>query len=113
MKRLLRNELRKQADKFGVDNRFLQTIEEMGELTQAICKYKRIETGDRTCNKQQFDVSYNIAEEIADVEICLEQLKYLMFNNNLVEIIKTQKLKRTMERMKCFEENNNKKGESK
>jgi len=98
-KRAMRHELREQAEMFGANNRMLQTIEEMGELAQAICKYQRIETGDKTCNKQQFDIAYNIAEEIADVEICLEQLKYLMYNSHLVDIIKTQKLKRTKERL--------------
>lgn len=103
IKRIMRTELRTQANGFGLKNRFMQTIEEMGELQQAISKYTRIEQGDITCNKQQFDVSYNIAEEIADVEICLEQLKYLMYNSNLVEIIKAQKIARTKQRIEEHE----------
>lgn len=110
LQRTMRSELRAQAERFGANNRMLQTIEEMGELIQAICKYQRIETGDRTCNKQQFDVSYNIAEEIADVEICLEQLKYLMYNSHLVDIIKAQKIKRTKERLNEAQNKQNQKG---
>lgn len=40
-----------------------------------------------------------VAEEIADVEICLEQLKYLLRNKGQVERRKKQKIKRTQERL--------------
>ena len=46
-------------NKFGEQNQHLKLIEEMAELTQAILK--------RT----------NVAEEIADVQILLDQLKLL------------------------------------
>lgn len=53
---------------YGRDLQMLMAIEEMSELTKEICKYKR----------HGFYVD-NIAEEIADVTIMLEQLK-MMFD---------------------------------
>lgn len=50
-------------------------------------------------NKKK-DVVHMVAEEIADVEICIEQLKYLLCNKEQVERIKKQKIKRTWNRLK-------------
>lgn len=61
-------------------------IEECAELIQAI-------------NKKHRGRAHNISEEIADVEICLEQLK--MINNcaDEVENYKTAKMERLKERI--------------
>jgi NTP pyrophosphatase (non-canonical NTP hydrolase) len=53
---------------WGGEEQLLLLIEEMGELIQAIIKYKR-------------GLEHNIAEEIADVEILLTQVK-LFFDND-------------------------------
>ena len=55
---------RKAVEKFGIDIQQIVAIEEIGELLQAISKRAR--------GKDNRD---NLAEEIADVEIMLEQLK--------------------------------------
>jgi NTP pyrophosphatase (non-canonical NTP hydrolase) len=52
----------KLIDKFGVEHQELILIEEMSELTKAIIKKSR-------------GLEHNIEEEIADVQIVLEQLK--------------------------------------
>lgn len=49
-------------EKWGVKNQSLKLIEEMAELTQAICK------------EHQYSAN-NLAEEMADVQIVLDQLK--------------------------------------
>lgn len=70
------------TERYGVTNQIVKTIEEISELQQSLCKYIL----NKTTN--------NVAEEVADVEIMLEQVK---FNLNLTEeVIKTKqhKLKR-------------------
>lgn len=92
-------DLEEQAKIFGKMNRCTQTIEECAELTKELCKYQRIDNNDKTCNANIVATLENIAEEIADVEICLLQLKHL-FNIKLkVENIKEQKLLRTEQRL--------------
>lgn len=74
-------------------------FEEAGELIQALCKYQRILNADKTCNTDMVHAEYMIAEEIADIEICLKQIKYLLGNTEAVERIKAQKVDRTEQRM--------------
>lgn len=67
---------RKTVEKFGIDIQQIVAMEELGELIQAISKIARWE-----CNQLE-DVETlsgyidNLAEEISDVEIMLEQLKH-------------------------------------
>lgn len=68
---------------FGKDTQLLMYFEEAGELAQAISKDKR-----------GFKDQANIAEEIADVEIMLEQLKHIYKCHHTVERIKQQKVMR-------------------
>lgn len=88
-----------QAEQFGIENRMLQCTEEAGELIQALCKYQRVLSGDKTCNTDIVHADYMVAEEIADVEICLEQIEHLLRNTKTVERIKTLKLERTEQRL--------------
>ena len=64
-----------------------QAIEECSELIQAICHKHR-------------GREHNIAEEIADVEIMLRQLKLINDCSMQVSLIKHQKLMRLSERLK-------------
>lgn len=71
-------------------------VEEMAELTQALVKTKRYATD------KDFDrFRANVIEEIADVEIMLEQLR-IIFGAHEKEIddAKTFKLKRLADRLK-------------
>lgn len=67
------------------DKQIVVAIEELSELQKELCKYLR---GKSTIE--------NIYEEVADVEIIVEQIK-LFFNlsNNKLGNIKTYKLNRT------------------
>lgn len=74
---------------FGVEGQLCVAIEEMSELIKEICKHNR-----HNENYMQ------IAEEIADVEIMLEQLKKVIFMCELeVDVYKEMKLKRLKERV--------------
>ena len=75
--------LKRIADHYGLNHQKVKLIEEMGELTQAICKGKNL----------------NIIDEIADIEILLEQVKYLMKINPDVKTRKMFKINRQLRRM--------------
>lgn len=83
------------ANFYGTYNRKNQLIEEMSELTQALCKHQRL-TCDRTFNMSQTEIYKNILEEIADVEICLDEIKYcLNIDKGDIRSMKEYKLRRT------------------
>lgn len=59
-------------------DRVIITIEELGELTQALSKYVRYINSDETLRNSKYEIEYMILEEIADVELCLTKLKNIM-----------------------------------
>ena len=89
----------KQAEHFGLENRMLQCTEECGELLQALSKYQRVSKGDKTCSLNSYESLNMVLEEIADVEILLTQLKYLLCKTEEVEHIKVKKIERTEQRL--------------
>ena len=76
-------------DKWGDDAQLTVAIEELSELIKEICKIKR-GIGD--------DVT--LAEEIADVEIMCEQLRYIFNIDLAVDTWKESKLTRLADRLK-------------
>ena len=87
--------MKKQADYFGLETRMNQAKEEMAELTKELCKAQRIIEGDITCDEDIIIIKQKITEEIADVELVLEELKYLLNNKNRVRQAKKYKIRRT------------------
>lgn len=85
----MQNEIKQIADHYGLNNQMMQTIEEMGELTQAIVKVFR----NGLDNERD-----NLIEELADVEIMIEQLDYLL-GDNQIEKIKEYKINRQLSRI--------------
>lgn len=73
---------------YGESSRLLLTIEEMSELTKELVKRARGR-----------DNLLAISEEMADVEIMLEQLKILFGNRAEIDSWKAKKLQRLVERM--------------
>ena len=88
--------IKKIADTYGYDSQSRQLIEEMAELTQAINKAWRMGNDFDNLLVQK----RNIKEEIADVTIMIEQIKYLLHisDSDINEIIE-QKLNRQLERI--------------
>ncbi len=74
------NDIHKIADPYGFEAQSVLTIEEMSELIKAITKYKRVTEGGQLPSKSisEEEAIENIIEEIVDVEIMLEQVKYLL-----------------------------------
>lgn len=93
------------ANKYGYELQSRQCIEELSELIQAICKDKRKRTA--TSNNSEIikpiskfsETGSHVIEEIADVEIMLEQLKLLMDCSDEVEKVKISKINRQLERI--------------
>lgn len=81
--------IRKLADRNGLYVAMDILQEECAELIQAVSKHRR---------KISFSSCVNLAEEIADVEIMIEQIKYLLDNDDLIRNWKDIKVRRQMER---------------
>lgn len=89
-------DIHKIAEYYGLNPQMDMLIEEMAELIKAISKYKRITNAH--CPKiVKEEAIANIAEEMADVEIMLEQVKYLLeIAQDYIEFIKEKKVSRTL-----------------
>lgn len=83
------------SDHHGYEEQSRQCIEEMAELTQAINKHWR----KSKKNQNSYKLRQNIYEEIADVEICLEHMKYLLNCHDEVVAMRGYKLDRELKRM--------------
>ncbi len=73
---------------FGETSRLILAIEEMSELIKELSKYTR--------GRQNIG---NICEEMADVEIMLEQLKIVFHNRAAVDYHRSMKLQRLGDRL--------------
>lgn len=79
--------------KWGVRPQLDMVIEECSELIKAIQKFKRAEFGDN-----ETIAINNLEEEVADVEIMIEQLK-VMFSASNISAHKNYKLDRLKQRL--------------
>lgn len=71
------------ADHYGKENQMKKCVEECAELIQGLCK-------------KDYE---NVVEEMADVEIMIEQIKYLFLCGEDVAKIKEQKIDRQIKRI--------------
>ncbi len=86
----MRNTLKQAIEMYGADMQLNIAIEEFSELTKEICKYKR-----------GADNISQIAEEVADCYIMLEQIKFIFnLDSADISIIMTKKIERLKQRMK-------------
>lgn len=85
------------AEHYGYEGQSAQLTEECAELIQAINKYRRAR--DSMCRQRAYA---GIVEELADVEIMLEQVKHLLgITERQINAIKEQKIERTFQRMEA------------
>lgn len=100
--KILSNDIYRIAKHYGFEAQSVLAIEEMSELTKAITKYKRVTEEKQPPSKSisEEEAIENIIEEIADVEIALEEVKYLLNipEKKLIEI-QIAKIKRTLDIM--------------
>lgn len=92
-------EQKKELEKFiafyGKDSRIDIAIEEMSELTKALCKERRYRTNLDKYN----DILENLTDEMADVYIMLEQLMVLFGNEDNISEHIQQKIQRQSKRL--------------
>jgi NTP pyrophosphatase (non-canonical NTP hydrolase) len=90
--------LKSAVNRWGINMQKIICMEECGELIQALAKSMRPSREDNF-QTRAFDLG-NIAEEIADVELCLAQMKIAMPDIVAdIEQIKTEKLDRLKSRI--------------
>lgn len=88
--------IRKAILTYGAKAQMMMCIEEAAELIQAINKYFRATKGN--CNS--LDKAYwNLAEEIADVQIMIEQMR-IIFGKDVIDMKVKEKLCRLETRMR-------------
>lgn len=80
--------LHRALDTYGYDLQIMMVFEEMSELQKELCKYLRGKYSPA-----------NIAEEIADVEIMLKQMKMLFCCADDVRNERRRKVERLKERL--------------
>lgn len=85
----MNEDYKKIADHYGLRRQLCQTVEEMAELTQVICKIRRY--GMAT-------VRDHLVEEVADVSIMIDQLEYLLGDSRIAQI-KAEKIERQKRRI--------------
>lgn len=89
--------IRKIADHYGLNAQLNVATEELAELIQAIARFRRVDENDML----ELAIRKNlIAEEMADVEAMLAQIKYLMEIDERVEADAKYKIDRQTKRMK-------------
>lgn len=102
LQQMIRNDPRfKIADHYGLECQLQQLIEEMGELTQAICKHFRINGQGQSVSPSltRYEVEQNLVEELADVKLVLDQVIFLLACDEEVLEVMKQKINRTFERI--------------
>lgn len=82
-------ELQQIAEHYGLRVQMRQLIEEMAELTQVICKAERYDLDT---------VREHLVEEVADVQVVLDQVVYLL-GDNRIEQIRAEKIARQKRRI--------------
>lgn len=90
----------KVADFYGYEAQSNQLVEECAELIQAVNKYRRASGLGQATPVELMEAKSNLIEEIADVEVMLDQVKYLLKVYELdIQAVKDKKMSRTLERM--------------
>lgn len=80
--------IQRAVDCYGPDNQIIKAIEEMSELQHALARNL---IGDHNLEE--------VAEEMADVQIMLEQLLEIYDNKDLIRYFTIEKLKRLRDRI--------------
>ena len=100
----LEEKLVKIANHNGYDVAKLLLIEEMSELTKAIVKADRniFFRENDVINLKEKDI-HEIASEIADVSIMLDEVAHLLGVTHQVKTVREMKIERTMKREHIYE----------
>jgi hypothetical protein len=92
----------KAINTYGVENQMIKTVEELSELSQALCKslIRLNYTKEKISLEDDLKSVDNIFEEMADVEIMLEQCKMIFYKSeDKINDYKKKKIKRLERRL--------------
>jgi NTP pyrophosphatase (non-canonical NTP hydrolase) len=95
METMSENIYKKIVDKWGVESQLNMVTEEIGELLQAISKFRRSYNKDEATKAQAYD---HLCEEIADVENMINQMRE-MFDSELIDKYREAKLERISKKL--------------
>lgn len=87
------------AEHYGYEAQSRQCIEEMAELMQSINKLWRSIGHGQLTEKSFKECLENLTEEMADVQIMLWQIEYLLSAENMIEEMIEKKLNRQLKRI--------------
>lgn len=96
----MNEQIHKIAEHYGFASQSIMLIEEMAELTKSITKFRRVIEGYQPPSKpiSADKAMESVVEEMADVEIMLEQLKHLLhIPDEMITTVKFVKVKRTLD----------------
>nr|DAF77732.1 MAG TPA: nucleoside triphosphate pyrophosphohydrolase [Caudoviricetes sp.] len=82
--------LRMIANAYGLERQIYKLMEECGELVAAAARY----------DSHDYRSGYHLAEEMADVQVMLEQIKYLLNIRGTVQEYMNEKIERQIRRMR-------------
>lgn len=93
--------LQKAINTYSVENQMIKTVEELSELSQALCKslVRLNYTKEKISLEDDLKSVDNIFKEMADVEIMLEQCKIMFQCDKEVNRWKQKKIERFKRRM--------------
>lgn len=88
--------IQKISDYYGLENQINKTIEECAELIRALAK---LECSEKM-NDEEYDMTIkNVIEEMADVQIMLKQMFYLLDCEKDVKKVMAYKVNRQLKRI--------------
>ena len=91
----MKEKIKKIADHYGLSNQLMKTVEELNELSIECAK-----------SWEKKSITVNLIGEIADVEIMIEQLKYLgKIEQKDIDEVKAYKIDRQLRRIADEKEN--------
>ena len=94
------NAIIKIAKSYGYTQQMRQATEELSELIQAICKHGRVMDKRECLTKERNKEWYSVVEEMADVTIMMEQVKWMLgISDEAIENIIQAKLNRELTRL--------------
>lgn len=95
----MKNEIKQIARHYGAAAQMCKTGEELAELLAEIQRYNLLAFKHEVSMDDISEQLDKITEELADVEIMLEQIKFLFDMEDVVQAVKFQKIHRQLERM--------------
>lgn len=98
-KKALDKKIQHIADRYGYEAQSNQLQEEAAELIQAVNKVRRARGAGQPCGKSEYQATHELIEELADVEIMIQQIVHLLDCKVIFKSFMEDKVSRTLLRM--------------